>query len=201
MLRSTLLAFLLIYALPAPAQDATAVPESAASVEPSTAGESAGNAPPTGLLPRQERMLRSGHGMGLARAAELNGYPGPRHVLQQADALDLTDEQRAATSALVERVRSDAVALGQRILDAEAELHAMFATDTSEGRGAPSPDAVEAQLAEIAELSAELRAVHLLAHLEQAALLTEAQKAAYRPMYGDARERRRGRGAGNRDGD
>jgi len=188
MLRSALLALLLMAALPAPAQEA----------DDAAASAPVADTPATGLLPRQERMLRSGHGMGLARAAELNGYPGPRHVLEQAEALALTDEQRAASEALVEGVRSDATALGQRILDAEAELHAMFARGATDTGDAPSKEEVEAKLAEIAELNAELRAVHLLAHLEQAALLTEAQKAAYRPMYGGARDRQRGRGQRNR---
>jgi hypothetical protein len=34
--------------------------------------------------------LQSGHGKGLAKAAELNGYPGPAHVLELADELKLT---------------------------------------------------------------------------------------------------------------
>src|SRR5215475_1130417 len=34
--------------------------------------------------------LRAGRGMGLALAAELNGYPGPSHVLELADRLDLS---------------------------------------------------------------------------------------------------------------
>jgi hypothetical protein len=39
--------------------------------------------------------LRAGRGMGLALAAELNGYPGPAHVLEKADALGLSSAQRA----------------------------------------------------------------------------------------------------------
>ncbi len=194
MLRSTLLALLLLTALPASALDGVDDADDAVASTPDAEPRA------TGLLPRQERMLRNGHGMGLARAAELNGYPGPRHVLDQADALDLSDEQRTATEALVESVRTDAVEIGERILAAEAGLHALFAEGVNDGGEPPSPDAVQARLVEIADLNAELRAVHLLAHLEQAALLTEAQKAAYRPMYG-GRDRRRGRGQGNRDGD
>src|SRR4051812_44950792 len=37
--------------------------------------------------------LRNGDGMGMAKAAELNGYPGPRHVLALARELQLTDAQ------------------------------------------------------------------------------------------------------------
>ena len=35
--------------------------------------------------------LLKGEGMGMAKAAELNGYPGPVHVLTLADELRLTE--------------------------------------------------------------------------------------------------------------
>lgn len=38
----------------------------------------------------------AGAGMGFARAAELNRYPGPMHALEHADALALSQGQRAA---------------------------------------------------------------------------------------------------------
>jgi hypothetical protein len=38
--------------------------------------------------------LRKGEGMGMAKAAELNGYPGPVHVLALARELRLTDSQQ-----------------------------------------------------------------------------------------------------------
>jgi hypothetical protein len=38
--------------------------------------------------------LLKGDGMGFAKAAELNGYPGPKHVLDLAEKLKLTDAQR-----------------------------------------------------------------------------------------------------------
>src|SRR5262245_62315440 len=40
--------------------------------------------------------LKAGRGMGLALAAELNGFPGPIHVLELAERLQLTVEQRSA---------------------------------------------------------------------------------------------------------
>ena len=46
------------------------------------------------LSHEQMEDLAAGRGMGLALAAELNGYPGPRHVLELATQLSLTDEQR-----------------------------------------------------------------------------------------------------------
>src|SRR4051812_13620184 len=44
--------------------------------------------------------LVEGRGMGLAKAGELNSYPGPLHVLQLAEQLELSDRQRAATNLL-----------------------------------------------------------------------------------------------------
>lgn len=38
--------------------------------------------------------LRKGEGMRMAKAAELNGYPGPAHVLQFAAQLGLTEAQQ-----------------------------------------------------------------------------------------------------------
>lgn len=37
------------------------------------------------LSDREISDLRTGRGMGLALAAELNGYPGPAHVLELAE--------------------------------------------------------------------------------------------------------------------
>jgi len=46
------------------------------------------------LSEQQITDLKTGRGMGLALAAEFNDYPGPSHVLELADALQLSDEQR-----------------------------------------------------------------------------------------------------------
>src|SRR5687768_8630587 len=58
----------------------------------------------------------AGKGMGLAKAAELNGYPGPLHVLELADRLKLTAEQRKRTEALFSDMKSKAVAAGQALI-------------------------------------------------------------------------------------
>src|SRR5688572_1542697 len=71
--------------------------------------------PVAGLSDQQIDELRTGHGMGLALPAELNGYPGPRHVLDLADELKLSTDQRAATEALVRAMRAEAISIGERI--------------------------------------------------------------------------------------
>ena len=72
--------------------------------------------------------------MGLARAAELNSYPGPMHVLELADRLALTEDQRAATQALMARMRSEAQRVGAAIIAAEQTLDRDFARAASTTR-------------------------------------------------------------------
>ena len=58
--------------------------------------------------------------MGFALPAELNGYPGPRHVLDLADGLELTEVQAERTQELFECMQREAIATGERyIVDSE----------------------------------------------------------------------------------
>jgi hypothetical protein len=66
--------------------------------------------------------LRSGQGMGFAKAAELNGYPGPAHVLALADQLQLTSEQLSKTRAIEASMRAKAKTIGIELIDAERQL-------------------------------------------------------------------------------
>lgn len=70
--------------------------------------------------------LLQGQGMGLAKAAELNGYPGPAHVLEHADALALTDQQRTATTALLHAHKDAARKLGAALIASEEALDEAF---------------------------------------------------------------------------
>src|SRR4051812_36322842 len=69
----------------------------------------------------------AGHGMGLARPAELNGYPGPRHVLDSATELQLAPAQVTALDEVFTRMRSAAVPLGGQLVAKETELDGLFA--------------------------------------------------------------------------
>lgn len=122
--------------------------------------------------------LRAGAGMGLAMAAELNQYPGPKHVLELADALGLTDEQSTATKRVFEEMRTSAVELGEKIVDAETRLDAAFADGSIDERS------LSAMTSAIAELTGRLRATHLEAHLAMKRLLTPGQIAAYDRLRG-----------------
>ena len=48
----------------------------------------------------EDEGLLAGKGLGFAKAAELNGYPGPVHESELAEKLQLSDAQRTATSAI-----------------------------------------------------------------------------------------------------
>jgi hypothetical protein len=130
------------------------------------------------LSAEEVRSLLQGEGMRLALAAELNGYPGPAHVLEHADALQLTPQQRSATQALMDTHKAEARALGERTVAAERALDRAFA-----GRALSEAD-VARHTQEIARLLGELRAAHLRTHLQQAALLTQHQIHQYQRLRG-----------------
>lgn len=117
--------------------------------------------------------LIGGHGMGFARAAELNSYPGPRHVLDLAGELKLTSEQTTALNRVFDAMKTAALPLGHELVAREAELDRLFT-----GRQATA-DAVLALTREIGRLQGELRAVHLNAHVATAGILLPGQIALY----------------------
>ena len=137
------------------------------------------------LTAEDQASLLAGTGMGFAKAAELNGYPGPKHVLELATRLELSSEQVARTRALFERMQTAARAAGARLIDEERRLDRLYASR------AATADAVDAQLARIEATRKHLRGIHLNAHLEQTALLSRHQLALYAQLrgYGGAEHR------------
>lgn len=59
------------------------------------------------LSEQQMADLRAGRGMGLALAAELNGYPGPLHVIELRRELALNDAQAARAQALFDAMKAE----------------------------------------------------------------------------------------------
>ena len=134
----------------------------------------------TGLLREEVEGLTKGTGMALALPAEMNGYPGPRHILDAAAAghLPLTADQREAVQHLADRMSAEARAKGQEILQAEANLALRF-------RHAHIEEATLRDLVDrIGRLRAELRFIHLRTHLETKALLTTEQLGRYNTLRG-----------------
>jgi Spy/CpxP family protein refolding chaperone len=122
--------------------------------------------------------LRNGDGMGLAKAAELNGYPGPRHVLALVRELRLTESQAAQVTAIRDRMSAAARPLGDELIDRERALDQLFA------RLEVTPERLTAATAAIGETQARLRAAHLAAHLETRAVLGPEQIAEYDKLRG-----------------
>jgi Spy/CpxP family protein refolding chaperone len=120
----------------------------------------------------------AGKGMGLAKAAELNGYPGPMHVLELASELQLTPEQQAKTKQLFDAMQAKASMLGRELVTAEQKLDRLFASRSA------NAELVDSSLKDIGVLQAKVRGAHLKAHLAQAKILTPEQTARYISLRG-----------------
>lgn len=122
--------------------------------------------------------LTNGAGMGLARAGELNHYPGPKHVLELADSLRLTDQQRSQVEAMFESMLERARALGREIIDAERTLSRRFE------HGHIDSATLDSLTGEIAQRMGRLRYTHLATHLALKDILTAEQVATYDRLRG-----------------
>jgi Spy/CpxP family protein refolding chaperone len=132
------------------------------------------------LSKEEIEQLLQGQGMGLAKAAELNHYPGPRHVLELAAQLELTEAQRAGAKAAFDKMRVKALTLGSEIVEGERELDALFA------KGEIDSSKLRAITSGIAQAQGRLRAAHLEAHLEMRRILSPAQIKKYDELRGYA---------------
>jgi Spy/CpxP family protein refolding chaperone len=107
----------------------------------------------------------SGLGMGLAMAAELNGYPGPKHVLELQETLELDAAQLERTRAVFEQMRASAVDLGRQIVELERQLDRAFAETSIDG------ERLQELVTSIAERQGRLRLTNLGAHLQMMEIL------------------------------
>ena len=120
----------------------------------------------------------SGEGMGLAKAAELNHYPGPKHVLDAAETLQLSSDQIARATAIYDRMHQEAVALGELIIEKEGVLNGLFADRKIDKAQ------LESLVSDIAKLQGKLRVTHLTAHLQMKEVLSPEQIAKYEALQG-----------------
>jgi hypothetical protein len=132
------------------------------------------------LSPERVADLLAGRGAGYALAAELNGYPGPRHVLDLADELGLSPAQRSRVQALFDAMQAEARVLGGALVEREAALDLLFAQEP------PTAKVLDATVASIAELEGRLRATHLRYHLKTRTILQSDQIARYVALRGYA---------------
>ncbi len=130
------------------------------------------------LAPEEAAGLLDGAGLGFAKAAELNGIPGPRHVLELTSELALSDEQRSQVQVVYDRMHAEAVELGALVVELERELDRALADQRL------TSEEVERLTIEIGNARGRLRATHLVAHLETAEVLSSEQIARYGHLRG-----------------
>jgi Spy/CpxP family protein refolding chaperone len=122
--------------------------------------------------------LKAGRGMGLALPAELNGYPGPVHVLELADRLELTEEQRKRVQEFHTAMKAETVPLGERLIAQETDLDRLFATKSV------TTASLQAATADIGATQGALRLAHLRYHLSTLEVLTPEQVRRYGELRG-----------------
>ena len=130
------------------------------------------------LSPDEIQAYQNGQGMGFAKAAELNQYPGPKHVLELASELKLSGRQRGETEKIYQRMHEQATRLGELIIVRERQLDRLFAGKVIDSKK------LQAAVADISRLQGKLRVVHLQAHLETRRLLTPDQIKKYDELRG-----------------
>jgi Spy/CpxP family protein refolding chaperone len=120
----------------------------------------------------------SGAGMGYARAAELNRFPGPMHVLELGDELSLTAQQRLQTETLMTAHKAEARRLGGKVVEAERALDALFRAERVAG------NELARHVRAVAEAQGEYRLSHLETHRHMRDLLAPEQIARYDELRG-----------------
>jgi hypothetical protein len=120
----------------------------------------------------------AGAGMGYAKAAELNHFPGPQHALELADRLALDASQRAGIQRLMDAHKAEARAIGARLVESERALEALFRA------GKVEEEVLAQAVRAAAALEGEYRLSHLETHRRMRSLLTQDQVARYDALRG-----------------
>lgn len=126
--------------------------------------------------------LKKGGGWGLARAAELNGVPGPAHILEMGEKINLTDEQKKKIQKIFNEMKVEAVVLGDQLIRLELELNNGFSNRTI------NETLLEKLVREIEKIRAELRIVHLSTHLQTPNILSNEQIILYNQLRGYSKD-------------
>lgn len=132
------------------------------------------------LSSEETKQYLSGAGMGYARPAELNRFPGPMHVLELADELELTPAQRAATRELMDAHKAQARVIGASRVESERAIESLFRS------GVVNDVALAKAVQTAAALEGEYRLAHLETHRRMRALLSDEQVGRYVSLRGYA---------------
>jgi Spy/CpxP family protein refolding chaperone len=122
--------------------------------------------------------LKAGNGWGLAKAAELNGVPGPSHILDMKSEIELSDNQLKQIQKIFEDMQRQAILAGERLIEKEKELNKAFA------EGKISRTELGILTKEIGAIRGELTFIHLEAHLKSSEVLSKEQINLYNKLRG-----------------
>jgi hypothetical protein len=122
--------------------------------------------------------LKNGKGWGLAKAAELNGVPGPVHLLEMKEEIDLSAQQIQVIEDIYKKMKQEAIPLGLELIELEMELNNHFANRTI------TDELLRQILQRIAQVHRQLRYVHLSTHLKTPDILKSEQIALYNKLRG-----------------
>ena len=122
--------------------------------------------------------LLEGKGAGYSLAGELNNYPGPRHVLDLAEALSLTEYQEEIVQGIFTEMQAEVRPLGRELVDLEERLDRAFQDETID------QDSLAQLTQESAAIEGSLREAHLSAHLKTRDILSSQQVEQYDRLRG-----------------
>ena len=120
--------------------------------------------------------------MGLALAAELNGYPGPSHLVELSDQLGLTSEQFSSLKRMFDAMKAETIPIGENLVAQEQELDRLFADNLI------SEQQLKTATQNIGQTQARLRNAHLRYHLQARAILQPSQIRRYAELRGYSAE-------------
>ena len=127
----------------------------------------------SGQIPSDKNSLLNPEDIDQAAYAEKNGYPGPKHVIDLADKLQLSEEQKGSVKRIYNEMETRAKELGQRIIDLEEELNKAF------GDKLVVEKSIRNDVEQIGRLRGRLRSVYFLAHFKTRNVLNDKQVATY----------------------
>lgn len=132
----------------------------------------------TSLSADDQKALGNGEGWGLAKPAELNGVPGPVHLIELAKEIGLTTSQVEKLKALYEEMKVQAIALGKDYIAKEKALDDYFRS------GQFRDLALREKVDQAAQALANLRFLHLSYHHRTLNIVTPEQVTQYNQLRG-----------------
>lgn len=115
---------------------------------------------------------------GLATLAELNGYPGPRHVLDLETDLQLSEQQKNEINLIYNDMNANAKKIGNTLIDVEEQLDTLFANKSI------TNSTLYQLVQESTSIYGKLRYVHLNSHLQTMEILSPEQITLYNKLRG-----------------